>query len=360
MPDKCSIEILKDNPMGLNGFEFIEFCAPKPSLLHQHFLRFGFRPAGKHRSKPVTLYQQGKINFIVNAQENSHASAFAKAHGPSACAMGFRVCDADRAFKRALELGARPYEGLELGKGELEIPAIYGIGDSLIYFVDYYDAHSIYDIDFILDKEAVPTVPHVGLTHIDHLTHNVRQGEMDKWTDFYQRIFGFKEIRFFDIEGEKTGLVSRALASPCGKIKIPLNESKDAKSQIEEFIREFNGEGIQHIALATDDIYKTVETMQAHSVDFLDVPDTYYEAIDKRLPEHGEDLARLRQDKILIDGECAADHDPRLLLQIFTENMLGPVFFEIIQRKGDEGFGEGNFQALFEAIERDQIKRGIL
>lgn len=347
-----------DNPMGLDGFEFVEYCSPEPDVLAKQFESLGFTAVARHKTKNVTRYQQGDINFILNAEPNSLAARFADEHGPSACAMGFRVKDADFAFKRALELGAEAYE-TSVAAGELTIPAIHGIGGSLIYFIDRYGDESIYDIDFNPIAGVAPKPVGVGLTYIDHLTHNVRQGQMDTWADFYIKLFNFREIRFFDIQGEHTGLISRAMSSPCDKIRIPLNEATDAQSQIEEFITEFNGEGIQHIALGTDDIFESVETLRTMGVDFMDVPDVYFEMIEDRLPGHGEDVARLNKNYILIDGDTTSG-EKKLLLQIFTNTMLGPVFFEIIQRKGDEGFGEGNFKALFESIERDQIRRGVI
>lgn len=345
------------NPMGTDGFEFVEYATPDPEALAALFEVMGFRAAARHRSKRVTLYRQGDINFIVNAEPDSFAQAFARVHGPSACAMAFRVTDAAAAYERALALGARPVAG-KLGPMELNIPAIEGIGGSLIYLVDRYGARgSIYDIDFVpLDGG---TANGVGLGVIDHLTHNVHRGRMDAWADFYERLFNFREIRYFDIEGKLTGLRSRAMTSPCGKIRIPINESADDKSQIEEYLRAYHGEGIQHIALATADIYATVEALAGRGLAFMAPPPaTYYEMLEKRLPGHGEDVARLQRDGILIDG--APTRDGGRLLQIFTDTVIGPIFFEIIQRKGDEGFGEGNFRALFESIERDQIRRGVL
>ncbi len=355
--NKMSANNKIDNPMGTDGFEFVEFSSLEPELLHQKFIQLGFVVIGKHKSKNVTLYRQGKINFIVNAEPESQAVAHAKTHGTAACAMGFRVKDAQAAYQRALQLGATAFHS-KINQGELTIPAIQAIGGSVIYFIDCYGDTTIYDTDFILLPHA-PTNPHgLGLTYIDHLTHNVFRGNMDTWADYYSRLFNFYEIRYFDIKGKMTGLISRALSSPCGKIKIPLNEATDDKSQIEEFLQEFNGEGIQHIALGTDNIYATVESLHEQGVAFLEVPDTYYEMINERLPWQAEDIPRLRQNKILIDG--GKTRTDGLLLQIFTQNMFGPEFFEIIQRKGNEGFGEGNFSALFEAIERDQMRRGYL
>ncbi|HXS52805.1 MAG TPA: 4-hydroxyphenylpyruvate dioxygenase [Usitatibacter sp.] len=360
-----------ENPMGTDGFEFVEYTAPDPHLLGALFEQMGFVAVARHRSKDVLLYRQGGINFIVNREPDSFAQSFARVHGPSACAFAMRVKDAARAYGRALDLGAKPFHG-KVGPMELNIPAIEGIGGSLIYLVDRYDrapapgegasgGPTIYDIDFV-PVEGTPRRPEgAGLFEIDHLTHNVYAGRMDVWAEFYQKLFGFREIRYFDIQGRKTGLTSRALTSPCGKIRIPINEPSDRKSQIQEYLDAYHGEGIQHIALATRDIYATVEELRARSVRFLDTPDAYYERVDARVANHGEDLARLRANRILIDGE-GVDRERRedKLLQIFTETVIGPIFFEIIQRKGNEGFGEGNFRALFESIEAEQIARGAI
>jgi 4-hydroxyphenylpyruvate dioxygenase len=350
-----------DNPMGTDGFEFVEYTAPDTRALGRLFEALGFTAVARHRSKNVTLYRQGGINFIVNAEPDSFAQAFARVHGPSACAMAFRVRDAAAAYERAIELGGRPFHG-KVGPMELNIPAIQGIGGSLIYLVDRYGAAgSIYDIDFRPLPGGAEKPAGDGLVYIDHLTHNVHRGRMRYWARFYEKLFGFREQHYFDIEGKATGLKSKAMVSPCGKIRIPINESADAKSQIEEFLHAYHGEGIQHIALGSSDIYRTVERLRAGEVKFLSTPDTYYELVGKRLPGHGEDLARLRKDRILIDGDVRRNpRRRRLLLQIFTETLIGPIFFEIIQRKGDEGFGEGNFRALFESIELDQIRRGTL
>jgi 4-hydroxyphenylpyruvate dioxygenase len=352
--------ITEANPAGTCGFEFVEYTAEDTAALGRLFEQLGFRAVARHRSKAVTLYRQNGINFIVNQEPDSFAQAFARAHGPSACAMAFRVADAGRAFERAVGLGAEAFAG-RIGPMELNIPAIKGIGGSLIYLVDRFTATdsktSIYDVDFVPLADADPAPEGVGLTLVDHLTHNVHRGQMDRWAQYYEHLFNFREIRYFDIEGKLTGLKSRAMTSPCGLIRIPINESADDKSQIEEYLAAYRGEGIQHIALATEDIYSTVEALIARGVPMMDPPpEAYYAAVDERLPGHGEDLDRLRALGILIDGAPGGG----LLLQIFTKTVIGPIFFEIIQRKGDEGFGEGNFRALFEAIERDQLERGVL
>jgi len=353
-----------DNPMGTDGFEFVEYTAPDPQQLGALFEQMGFTAVARHRSKDVILYRQGRVNFIVNREPDSFAQSFARVHGPSACAFAIRVKDAAHAYKRALELGAKPFQG-KVGPMELNIPAIRGIGDSLIYLVDRYPGNggdlSIYDVDF-KPIDGVPQHPAgAGLIEIDHLTHNVYVGRMDVWAQFYEKLFNFREIRYFDIQGKKTGLTSRALTSPCGKLRIPINEPSDTKSQIQEYLDAYHGEGIQHIALSSADIFETVETLRKREVRFLDTPDTYYERVDARVKDHGEDLARMKKNKILLDGEGVdKDHHEDKLLQIFTETVIGPIFFEIIQRKGNQGFGEGNFRALFESIEADQIARGVV
>ncbi|HEX4534806.1 MAG TPA: 4-hydroxyphenylpyruvate dioxygenase [Rhizomicrobium sp.] len=349
---------LWENPIGTDGFEFVEYTAPDTAQLNALFQQLGFRAVAKHRSKDVTLYRQGEVNFVVNAEPQGHGSRFAQAHGPSACAMAFRVKDATLAFKKLLELGAKPFVS-EVGPMELSIPAIEGIGGSVIYLVDRYGDRSIYDVDFVpTDPAKGFDHPGTGLTYVDHLTHNVYRGNLEQWSGFYEKLFNFREIRYFDIEGKLTGLKSRAMTSPCGKIRIPINESSDDKSQIEEYLHEYHGEGIQHVALGSDDIYESVEKLRARGVAFQDTPETYYERLDNRIKGHGEDVPRLKSGGILMDG--APTEEQGLLLQIFTQNAIGPIFFEIIQRKGNEGFGEGNFRALFESIEADQIKRGVL
>lgn len=341
----------KQNPCGLDGFAFLEFSAPDAALLHQQFKDMGFHLHAQLSGQDIYLYQQGAIQFIVNAASQTQAEEHAKTHGAGACAMGFKVDNAEQAYAYALKQGATPFK--DCTHAHHHLPAINAIGGSVIYFVD--SKHQPFANQWQLCADSPNNC---GLVEIDHLTHNVFRGNMDKWADFYSRIFNFSEIRFFNIVGQMTGLVSRALGSPCGKIKIPLNESKDDQSQIEEFLHAYKGEGIQHIALSTENIYKTVSSLGQNKVQFLDVPDTYYEMIDARIPWHKEPIEELKKRKILIDGD--KDAAGGLLLQIFTENVFGPVFFEIIQRQGNNGFGEGNFQALFEAIERDQIRRGTL
>ncbi|MHB8528184.1 MAG: 4-hydroxyphenylpyruvate dioxygenase [Caulobacteraceae bacterium] len=348
---------LFDNPLGTDGFEFVEFTSSEPERLKGLFEQMGFAAISRHRSKNVLRFAQGDINFILNMEPAGQPAAFRATHGPSANAMAFRVKDAATALRLAVERGAKAVSG-PVGPMELNIPAIEGIGGSNLYLVDRYGAKAIYDVDFVTIAGAPSTVAGVGLTYLDHLTHNVHRGRMARWAEFYERIFNFREIRYFDIEGAQTGLFSKAMTSPDGKIRIPLNESADEHSQIEEFLKDYKGEGIQHIALGTGDIFAAVETMRERGVRFQETPDTYYEQLEGRVPGHGESLQRLRADRILLDG--APTEGQGLLLQIFTQNMIGPIFFEMIQRKGNEGFGEGNFKALFESIEADQIRRGVL
>ncbi|CAN5809354.1 4-hydroxyphenylpyruvate dioxygenase [soil metagenome] len=359
-----------ENPMGTAGFEFIEYAAPDPVALGKVFEKMGFAAIARHRHKDVTLYRQGDVNFIINAEPDSFAQRFARLHGPSVCAMAFRVDDASKAYARALELGAWGFDS-HSGPMELTIPAIKGIGDSLIYLVDRWHGKngaapgsigniSIYDVDFVPIPGVAAEVPGSGLTFIDHLTHNVHRGRMKEWADFYERLFNFREVRYFDIEGKLTGLKSKAMTSPCGNIRIPINESSDDKSQIAEYLDEYHGEGIQHIAMGTDDIYATVQGLRDRGVPFQDTIETYYDLVEKRLPGHGEHLEELKRLRVLIDGATHLGADNELLLQIFTQTVIGPIFFEIIQRKGDQGFGEGNFRALFESIELDQVRRGVL
>ena len=359
-----------DNPMGTDGFEFIEYAAPDPSAMGELFERMGFKPVARHRHKNVTLYRQGGINFILNAEPDSFAQRFARQHGSSICAIAFRVQDAKTAYERAIALGAWGYAGVA-GPGELNIPAIKGIGDSLIYLVDRWRGKNgakagdignigFYDVDF----EALPGIDSrealnpagFGLTYIDHLTHNVHRGRMGEWSEFYERLFNFREIRYFDIEGQATGVKSKAMTSPCGKIRIPINEEGNEKpGQIQEYLDRYHGEGIQHIALGSTNLYDTVDALQMAGVKLLHTSETYYELLPRRIPGLGENIPELQQRNILVDGK-----PDELLLQIFSENQLGPIFFEFIQRKGNEGFGEGNFKALFETMELDQMRRGVL
>ncbi len=352
---------LFDNPMGLTGFEFVEFASPVPNVLEPLFEKMGFSRVAEHRSKAVTLYRQGEINFVINHEPNSVAAYFAAEHGPSACGMAFRVRDAHLAYRRALELGAQPID-IPTGPMELRLPAIKGIGGAPLYLIDRYgEGTSIYDIDFRFIEGVDRHPAGHGLRLIDHLTHNVYRGRMAHWAAFYERLFNFRELRYFDIKGEYTGLASKAMTAPDGRIRIPLNEeASNTTGQIEEFLMKFSGEGIQHVALLTDDLLASVDRLRASGVPLMSAPPaTYYEMLDDRLPGHGEQTSELQGRGILLDGSTEGG-ERRLLLQIFSECLLGPVFFEFIERKGDEGFGEGNFKALFESLERDQIRRGVL
>jgi 4-hydroxyphenylpyruvate dioxygenase len=355
MPD------LFENPLGLDGFEFIEFSAPARGTLEPLFQALGFVHVAHHRSKDVDLWRQGGVNLIANYQPRSAAAYFAAEHGASVCGMGWRVKNAAHAYAQAIERGAEPVETVT-GPMELRIPAIRGIGNSMIYLIDRYgDNLSIYDIDFTWLPGVDRTPNTIGYGIIDHLTHNVYRGRMAHWANFYERVFNFREIRYFDIKGEYTGLTSRAMTAPDGLIRIPLNEEgKAGGGQIEEFLRQYNGEGIQHIAFLCDDLIATWDKLKALGLRFMTPPPaTYYEMLEERLPNHGENVPELQRRGILLDGSTESG-DPRLLLQIFSEAMVGPVFFEFIQRKKDEGFGEGNFTALFKSMERDQLRRGAL
>ncbi len=347
-----------ENPMGINGFEFVEFAAPEGQggRMREYLQNLGFTAIARHRERAITLLRQGTINFLLNEQPDSFASDYAASHGPSACgfAIRFRKSPAE-VLEHVLASGGEKADH-RVETRAVDFPAIKGIGDCMLYLIDD-SAPDVY-----ADYEPLPDVDQhprgFGLTFIDHLTHNVFFGNMSKWADYYERLFNFREIRYFDIKGAKTGLISKAMTAPDGMVRIPLNESSDPKSQINEYLDQYKGEGIQHIACFTDDIYSTVEAMRTQGVTFLDTPNAYYDVVDQRVPNHGEDVARMRRDRILIDAD--PETKQKLLLQIFTETNIGPIFFEIIQRKGNEGFGEGNFQALFESIERDQIRRGVL
>ncbi len=348
-----------ENPMGIDGFEFVEYAAPadRAAALHDYFRRMGFTAVLRHRTRAITVYRQGGVNFLVNEDPDSFAADFAAAHGPCAC--GFAIRFRKPAAEVQAEVLARGGErATREDTRAIDRPVVMGIGGAMLYLVDDYGSGSNVYADFTPIDGVDQNPVGFGLTFIDHLTHNLYFGNMEKWSNYYEKLFNFREIRYFDIKGAKTGLVSKAMTAPDGIVRIPLNESSDPKSQINEYLDAYNGEGIQHIACFTDDIYTTVEAMRAQGVEFLDTPDTYFEVIDQRVPDHGEDVARLQKNKILIDAD--SETKQRKLLQIFTQNAIGPIFFEIIQRKGNEGFGEGNFQALFESIERDQMKRGVL
>ena len=348
------------NPAGTDGFEFVEFSHLRPDELAKLFERMGYAPVANHKTKAITVYRQGDINYILNAEPAAFATRFVADHGPCAPSMAWRVVDAKHAFEHAVKLGAEPYAGSDKS---LAVPAIKGIGDSLIYFVDRYGAKgSPYDAEFDWLGERDPKPKGVGFHYLDHLTHNVKRGNMNTWFAFYTNLFNFRQIRFFDIEGKHTGLFSRALTSPCGRIRIPINESADEHSQIEEYLRAYKGEGIQHIAVGTDAIYEATDALAANGLQFMPgPPDAYYEKSFRRVHGHTEPIERMKKHGILIDGEGVVDGGgTKILLQVFSKAVIGPIFFEFIQRKGDDGFGEGNFKALFESIEEDQIRRGVL
>ena len=353
-------EITDSNPAGTDGFEFVEFAHHDPSVLETLFLSMGYQKVAKHKSANILLYRQGDINYVVNAEPGTHAARFVEEHGPCAPSMAWRVVNAEHALKHALALGAVEYTGTDKA---LDVPAIIGIGGSLLYFVDAHRQNrSPYEDSFEWLGEPDPKPKGSCFYYLDHLTHNVHRGNMDKWSDFYIKIFNFNEIRFFNIAGRQTGLFSRALGSPCGRIRIPINESKDDTSQIEEYLKLYKGEGIQHIAVGCDDIYAATDQIAEQGVRFMPgPPDVYYEKSFERVQGHEEPIAHMKKHGILIDGEGVVNGgETKILLQIFSKTVIGPIFFEFIQRKGDNGFGEGNFKALFESIEEDQIRRGVL
>jgi len=348
------------NVAGTDGFEFVEFAHPEPEKLEKLFTNMGFAEVARHKTKDISLYRQGNVNYLINREPNSHASRFAAEHGPCAPSMAWRVVDARHALKCALDYGAEEYKADDK---TLSVPAVVGIGGSLLYFVEDYDeGRSPYDKDFDWSGERDPKPKGAGFFYLDHLTHNVMRGNMSTWYDFYSKAFNFKEIRFFDIKGKMTGLYSRALTSPDGKIRIPINESADENSQIEEYLKQYKGEGIQHVAIGTNDIYESTDTIAARGLEFMPgPPDIYYQKSTSRVKDHKEPMDKLEKHGILIDGEGVVGGGmTRILLQIFSKTVIGPIFFEFIQRKGDDGFGEGNFRALFESIEDDQIRRGVL
>jgi 4-hydroxyphenylpyruvate dioxygenase len=349
--------ITDQNPAGTDGFEFVEFAHPDPDELRVLFAKMGYQRTARHKTRDIEIWQQGDITYLINAEPGSHAAQFIAEHGPCAPSMGWRVVDAEHAFRHAVAKGAIPYEGN--GKA-MDVPAIVGIGGSLIYFIDKYYETNPYNEEFEWLDTAHPDG--VGFYYLDHLTHNVHQGNMDKWFAFYRDIFNFREIRFFDIEGKFTGLYSRALTSPCGRIRIPINEDRSENGQIVEYLRRYNGEGIQHIAVGTEDIYAATDAIAERGLKFMPKPpEAYYKLSHDRVVGHEEPIDKMMKHGILIDGEGVVDGgETRILLQIFSKTVIGPIFFEFIQRKGDDGFGEGNFRALFESIEQDQIERGVL
>jgi 4-hydroxyphenylpyruvate dioxygenase len=348
-------QITEQNPVGIDGVDFVEYTGPDAAHFEKLFARMGFKEVSKAKGKNIKLFRQGNINFILNMEPGTFATEFAKQHGPSICSTGFKVIDAEYAFKMAVSRGAKAYTGHDDKKGVTHFPAVYGIGDSLVYFVDTKAVQKLYtEVFSIKPEDKAPKG--WGLLEMDHFTNNVPRGEMQKWCDFYEKVFNFRETRYFDIKGKMTGLISKVMRSPCGKFSIPINEPSDGKSQIQEYLDEYKGSGIQHLALTTSDIVKTLEVMKNSQIEFLSPPPkTYYAMMKDRLPNVVEDVNRLEKNAILVDGD-----EEGYLLQIFTKNVIGPIFYELIQRKNHFGFGEGNFQALFDAIERDQKERGYL
>jgi 4-hydroxyphenylpyruvate dioxygenase len=350
-----AMKTLPANPLGLDGVEFIEYAGSDRAHFEKLFQQFGFEEVGQVHGKNIKIYGQNDIHFILNCEPQTFAATFAQAHGPAICATGFRFLDAQKAFDLAVARGAKPYTGTDHEKGATPFPAIYGIGDSLIYFIDEANRKKLYESIFQIPKDKWKPKG-FGFQAVDHFTNNVPRGEMQKWCDFYIKIFGFYEARFFDIRGSKTGLISKVMRSPCGKFSVPINEPTESKSQIQEYLDEYKGSGIQHLALTSENIVDSIQTLETKEVQFLTPPPkTYYDMIPTRVANVVENLEQLRKHAILVDGDQKG-----YLLQIFTKNLIGPIFFEVIQRKGHDGFGDGNFQALFDAIERDQKERGYL
>ena len=349
-------KITEQNPIGLFGVDFIEYSGAIAQHFENLFIKLGFIEVGKVFGKNIKLFRQGDSNFILNLEPNTFAVNFAKAHGPAATATGFRVANAAKAFEAAVKRGAKAYDGSQESRGAAPYPAIYGIGDSLIYFIDEANHKDLYEKQFKVANNATNFPEGLGFRYVDHFTNNVPKGEMQKWCDFYKNVLGFSEVRYFDIKGKATGLISKVMRSPCGRFSVPINEPSDGKSQIQEYLDEYKGSGIQHIAMVTNEILPTLDKLRNNQIEFLNPPpETYYQQLKVRLPQVSEDMQRLQKNAILVDGDQGG-----YLLQIFTKNVIGPIFFEVIQRKGHEGFGDGNFQALFDAIEADQKARGYL
>lgn len=344
---------MSNNPLNLRGIEFTEFASPDTDFMHEVFSAFGFSRLKRHAERNISYYNQNGIHFLLNHEREGFSASFAKSHGPAICSMGWRVDNAEESQAEAVKRGARAVADADK---DLPYPAIYGIGDSLIYLIDTFgDTGSIYERDFVsLDNPTI--VPDLGFIEIDHLTNNVYKGTMQKWADFYKEVFGFEEVRYFDIKGQKTALLSYALRSPDGSFCIPINEGKDDNNnQIDEYLNEYNGPGVQHIAFRSDDLLGSLDKLNRDVIDTLDIHDNYYEEVFNRVPNVTEDPKRIQEHQVLVDGD-----DNGYLLQIFTKNLFGPIFIELIQRKENLGFGEGNFQALFESIERDQERRGVI
>jgi 4-hydroxyphenylpyruvate dioxygenase len=344
------------NPAGLDGIEFVEFVSADPERLQKLFTAFGFSRVMRHATRAIDVYRQNDITFLLNREPGSFAAKFGALHGPAISSMGWRVRNAPAAMGAVLARGATPAPTVDLARDGDPLHAVMGIGDSLIYLVDGYEqpfAARYAALGFVA-LDAPELVPGKGFTVIDHLTNNVHKGTMERWAGFYRQVFGFTEVRYFDIRGAKTGLTSYALRSPCGRFCIPINEASEKKSQINEYLDEYNGPGIQHLAFLTTDLLASLDALRGSPVEFLDIDDDYYAGVFERVRGVKEDHARIRAHNVLVDGD-----DEGYLLQIFTRNLVGPIFIELIQRENHLSFGEGNFGALFRSIERDQMRRGV-
>jgi len=349
---------LPKNPLKLCGIEFTEYASPDSDFMEKAFYGFGFSKTKKFKGRDIDYFNQNDIHFLLNREVEGFSKEFAKKHGPAICSMGWRVEDADFAFTEAIKRGAK---SAEHAANKLPYPAIFGIGDSLIYFIDNFkrsgkNKGAIYDTDFI-SHDQPEIVDDKGFLAVDHLTNNVYQGTMQKWADFYKSVFGFTEVRYFDIKGVKTALVSYALQSPCGQFCIPINEGKgNTDNQIDEYLNEYNGPGVQHLAFITDDLVHSLEQLDRDVIDTLHIVPEYYDEIFDRVPWVKEDKEKIKDYQILVDSQ----ENDSYLLQIFTKNLFGPIFIEMIQRVNDQGFGEGNFSTLFKSIELNQMERGVL
>lgn len=344
------------NPLNMNGIAFVEFSTDHPQKMEKLFYDFGFSKVAKHGDKNIDLFLQNRIVFLLNYEKKSFAHKFQSSHGPSICSMGWRVKNAQKALEEAVKRGAREAKNVDYFENGKAVPAIYGIGDSLIYFIDHEETEKFAykRIGFELLQDPV-IQQDKGFLLIDHLTNNVYKGTMQKWATFYKEIFGFEEVRYFDIRGKKTGLTSYALRSPCGTFCIPINEADEAKSQINEYLEEYKGPGVQHLAFLTKDLLKSIRALESTEIKTLDIEPNYYKNVFTRVPNVKEDKKEIERLNVLVDGD-----EEGYLLQIFTKNLVGPIFVELIQRQNHLSFGEGNFQALFDSIERDQMKRGVL
>ncbi len=348
-------QVSPHNPCGLEGIDFVEFVSPRPEVLDALFKAFGLSKTMTHAHRPIDLYQQGDISFLVNRDPESFSASFGALHGPSISSMGWRVKDGGAALAAAVRGGAKPRDAGDLSSGGAAVPTIYGIGDSLLYFIDRWRDSNKWEKLGFLKLEQPELVPSKGFVAIDHLTNNVEKGTLQTWSHFYKSVFGFEEVRYFDIRGAKTGLTSFALRSPCGYFCIPINEGTDKKSQINEYLEEYRGPGIQHLAFLSEDILSSLAQLEGTPIEMLDMDTEYYAEVFQRVPNVTESHAELQRRHVLVDGDADG-----YLLQIFTKNLIGPIFIELIQRKNHLSFGEGNFGALFRSIERDQQKRGYL